>query len=60
MWMDHTIWQMDMDGYGYEVTFLHGYEQIWIYIIFFVDGYEWILIFNNLIHVNHYFKQITA
>ena len=41
IWMEHTIWLMDMDGYGYQV-FLHGYGWIWIYLIFWLmdmDGY---------------------
>ena len=39
--MDHTIWLMDMDGYGYQVFFcidLDGYG----FTYFFVNGYGWI------------------
>ena len=39
--MDHTIWLMDMEEYGYRV-FLHG----WIWMD---------MDFTNLVHVNLYF-----
>ena len=40
--MDHTIWLMDMDGYGYQIIFWHRYGVIWICLIFLLmdmDGY---------------------
>ena len=57
--MDHTIWLMDMDGYGYQGIYLHGYGWIWIYLIFC----QWIWMdmdFTKLIQFNLYWVATVA
>ena len=44
--MDHIIWLMDMDGYGYQVFFRMDMD-VYGLTYFFVDGYGWIWILQT-------------